>query len=92
MSFEYYSYNNRYIDRNIARNITRMSEDSTSYTEVLMEDSIMLESEHHSNKAKRKNKKRKWQEIESIKEVNRLRKELNALDFDYDYDFSDDGY
>lgn len=92
MSFEYYSYNNRYIDRNIARNITRMSEDSTSYTEVLMEDSIMLESEHHSNKAKRKNKKRKWQEIESIKEDNRLRKELNALDFDYDYDFSDDGY
>jgi hypothetical protein len=57
-----------------------------------MEDSIMLESEHHSNKAKRKNKKRKWQEIESIKEDNRLRKELNALDFDYDYDFSDEGY
>ncbi|MDG1923151.1 MAG: DUF3545 family protein [Glaciecola sp.] len=56
----------------------------------------MLESEHHSNKAKRKNKKRKWQEIEAIKEDNRLRKELNALDFDYDYDydydFSDDGY
>lgn len=88
MSFEYYSYNNRYIDRNI----TRMSEDSTSYTEVLMEDSIMLESEHHSNKTKRKNKKRKWQEIEAIKEDNRLRKELNALDFDYDYDFSDEGY
>jgi hypothetical protein len=87
MSFEYYSYNNRYIDRNI----TRMSEDSTSYTEVLMEDSIMLESEHHSNKTKRKNKKRKWQEIEAIKEDNRLRKELNALDFDYDYDFSDEG-
>jgi hypothetical protein len=85
MSFEYYSYNNRYIDRNI----TRMSEDSTSYTEVLMEDSIMLESEHHSNKTKRKNKKRKWQEIEAIKEDNRLRKELNALDFDYD--FSDEG-
>ncbi len=92
MSFEYYPYNNRYIDRNIDRNITRMSEDSTSYTEVLMEDSIMLESEHHSNKAKRKNKKRKWQEIEAIKEDNRLRKELNALDFDYDYDFSDEGY
>jgi hypothetical protein len=85
MSFEYYSYNNRNIDRNI----TRMSEDSTSYTEVLMEDSIMLESEHHSNKTKRKNKKRKWQEIEAIKEDNRLRKELNALDFDYD--FSDEG-
>jgi hypothetical protein len=90
MSFEYYPYNNRYI----GRNITRMSEDSTSYTEVLMEESIMLESEHHSNKAKRKNKKRKWQEIEAIKEDNRLRKELNALDFDYDYDydFSDEGY
>lgn len=57
-----------------------------------MEDSIMLESEHHSNKTKRKNKKRKWQEIEAIKEDNRLRKELNALDFDYDYDFSDEGY
>jgi hypothetical protein len=91
MSFEYYPYNNRYIDRNIDLNITRMSEDSTSYTEVLMEDSIMLESEHHSNKTKRKNKKRKWQEIEAIKEDNRLRKELNALDFDYDYDFSDEG-
>lgn len=91
MSFEYYPYNNRYIDCNIDRNITRMSEDSTSYTEVLMEDSIMLESEHHSNKTKRKNKKRKWQEIEAIKEDNRLRKELNALDFDYDYDFSDEG-
>lgn len=76
MSFEYYSYNDR--------NITRMSESSTSYTEVLMEESIMLESEHLSNKTK----KRKWREIEAIKEENRLRKELNA--FDFDYDFSDE--
>lgn len=80
MSFEYYSYNDR--------NITRMSESSTSYTEVLMEESIMLESEHLSNKAKRKTKKRKWREIEAIKEENRVRKELNA--FDFDYDFSDE--
>lgn len=53
-----------------------------------MEESIMLESEHLSNKAKRKTKKRKWREIEAIKEENRLRKELNA--FDFDYDFSDE--
>jgi hypothetical protein len=86
MSFEYYSYKDSYNDRNI----TRMSESSASYTEVLMEESIMLESEHHSNKAKRKSKKRKWREIEAIKEENRLRKELNALD--YDFDFSDEGY
>ncbi len=53
-----------------------------------MEESIMLESEHHSTKAKRKSKKRKWREIEAIEDKNRLRKELSSLE--YDFDFSDD--
>jgi hypothetical protein len=90
MPFEYFSNNEAYNESYNDRNITRMSQSSASYKEVLMEESIMLESEHHSNKAKRKSKKRKWREIEAIKEENRLRKELNALD--YDYDFSDEGY
>lgn len=80
MSFEHYSYKDR--------NFTQVADGLAPYTEFLMEESIMLENEHHSNKAKRKNKKRKWREIEAIKEEKRLRRELNALD--YDYDFSDD--
>lgn len=45
----------------------------------------MLESEYQSNKLQRKNRRHKWREIEAINEEKRLKKELNTLDYDYDF-------
>ena len=41
-----------------------------------------------STKNTRKSKKRKWREIEAIKEANRLKKELRH--YDYDFDITED--
>ena len=58
---------------------------SDSYTEFIMEEFTMLESEYQSNKLQRKNRKHKWREIEAINEKKRLKRELNTLDYDYDF-------
>lgn len=49
----------------------------------VFEDSIELKS--NSKRAT----KRKWREIESIKEKYRLRDELRSIDPNYDYDLAD---
>jgi len=41
----------------------------------------ILEGSDTSKKTSQKNKKRKWREIEAIKDKHRLRKELQELDY-----------
>jgi hypothetical protein len=41
----------------------------------------ILEGPDTTRKSSQKNKKRKWREIEAIKEKHRLRKELQELDY-----------
>lgn len=77
MSFERNSYKER--------NYSEDADGLAPYTDFLMEELTLFERENDSNKAKRKNKKRKWREIEAIKEEYRLRKELNSHYYDYDF-------
>ncbi|GIU02639.1 DUF3545 family protein [Shewanella algidipiscicola] len=43
--------------------------------------------ERPNSRSRSSNKKRKWREIEAIKEKHRLLKELQDIDSSFDYDF-----
>ena len=54
-----------------------------SNKEMFMLDTMQIDPTA-STKNTRKSKKRKWREIEAIKEANRLKKELRHYDYDFD--------